>query len=181
MKTIWKKEAGTKWAIMRQGSAAEAGSPERLWSLQNQQDSQSLQKHLGRPVPCEQGAADVKATASAADPYENSCGWILYCPLVLWVLWVLRADRWIGRIWSVTHSAYDASFAKFVSLVQRMMHRLLNLFRFLHGATSDALRIREFYVTCFTGWLNSFFCNSVPASLGGFGTFGSSLGTATAK
>ena len=28
---------------------------------------QSLQKGLGRPVPCEQGAADLGATASSAD------------------------------------------------------------------------------------------------------------------
>ena len=62
-----------KRVIPRQGSAAEAESPERLWSVQIGKNRQSLQKHLGRPVPCEQGAADSKATASVADPYENSC------------------------------------------------------------------------------------------------------------
>ena len=30
-----------------------------------------------------QGAADLEATASVADPYENSCWWILDCLLVL--------------------------------------------------------------------------------------------------
>jgi hypothetical protein len=49
-------------------SAAECGTPERLWSLQKCKNRQSLQKHLERPVPCKQGAADLKATASAADP-----------------------------------------------------------------------------------------------------------------
>ena len=55
-------------AIPRQGSAAEGGVLERLWSLQIGKNRQSLQKHMGRPVPCEQGAADLLATATAADP-----------------------------------------------------------------------------------------------------------------
>ena len=58
-----------KRAIRPQGSAAEAGYPERLWSLQFGKNRQSLQKHLGRLVLCEQGAADLNATTSAADPY----------------------------------------------------------------------------------------------------------------
>ncbi len=59
-----------------------------------------------------------------------------------------------------------------------MMHRLLILFRFLLIATPDALRIREFYVTCFIGWLDSFskFCFSIIANclgafVNGFQTF----------
>ena len=31
-------------------------------------------------------AADLKAAASAADPYENSCWWIFYCLLLMRVL-----------------------------------------------------------------------------------------------
>ena len=49
-----------KRAIRRKGSAAEAGSPKRFWSLQIGKICQSLQKRLGRPVPCEQGAADLR-------------------------------------------------------------------------------------------------------------------------
>ena len=64
-----------------------------------------------------QGAADLKATASAADPYENSCWWILYCMLEVRVLWALWIYRWIARAVSMTRAAYDASFAKLVSLV----------------------------------------------------------------
>ena len=57
-----------KRAIPPQGSAAEAGSPERLWSLQIGKNRQSLQKHSERPVPCEQGAADKVGGAPDADP-----------------------------------------------------------------------------------------------------------------
>ena len=45
------------------------------------------------------------------------------------------------------------------------MHRLLNLFRLLLVATPDA-RIRVLYVTCFIGWLGSFFVSSFLTSLG---------------
>ena len=50
-----------------QGSAAEAGFLERFWSLHFGKNRQSLQKNLERLVPCEQGAADLWATASSAD------------------------------------------------------------------------------------------------------------------
>ena len=44
-----------------QGSAEEAGVPEELLeSAKSIRARQSLQKHLGLPVPCEQGAADLK-------------------------------------------------------------------------------------------------------------------------
>ena len=44
------------------------GVPEELLeSAKSVRIRQSLQKHLGRPVPCEQGAADLWATASSAD------------------------------------------------------------------------------------------------------------------
>ena len=52
------------------GSAAEGGVPERLWSLQKCKNRQSLQKRLERPVPCKQGAADLKASPHAADPIK---------------------------------------------------------------------------------------------------------------
>ena len=57
-----------KRGFQRKGSAAEAGSPERLWSLQKCKNRQDLQKRLERPVPCKQGAADLKASPHAADP-----------------------------------------------------------------------------------------------------------------
>jgi len=41
---------------------------EALESAKVGRNRQSLQKHLERPVPCEQGAADLKATPHAADP-----------------------------------------------------------------------------------------------------------------
>ena len=63
-----KKGGGVKRAIRPIGSAVEAGSLKSFWSLQSQADSSEFAKNLGRPVPCEQGAADLKATASAADP-----------------------------------------------------------------------------------------------------------------
>ena len=55
-----------KRAIPPQGSAAEAGSPKSFWSLQIGKNRQSLQKRLGRPVPCEQGAADPNAPCGAS-------------------------------------------------------------------------------------------------------------------
>ena len=56
-----------KRAIQRQGSAEEAGSPKSFWSLQIDKNSSEFAKRLRRPVPCEQGAADLWATASSAD------------------------------------------------------------------------------------------------------------------
>ena len=53
-----------------------------------------------------------------------------------------------------------------------MMRRLLNLFLLLRGATSDALRIREFYVSCFIGWLDSFFLGLFQHHWGGWGRLG---------
>ena len=38
-------------------------------------------------------SADLRATASAADPYQKPCWWILYCMLVLRVKRVLWEDR----------------------------------------------------------------------------------------
>ena len=61
--------------------------------------------------------SNFKGYPSAADPYENSCWWILHCLLILRVLWVLWVDRWIDRAVSATRAAYDASFAKLVALV----------------------------------------------------------------
>ena len=55
------------------GSEAEVSSPKRFWSLHSQKNSSEFAMSLGRPVPCEQGAADLKVSACAADPYENSC------------------------------------------------------------------------------------------------------------
>ena len=49
------------------GSAEEPGSPKSLWSLQSQKNSSEFAMSLGRPVFCEQGAADLWATASPAD------------------------------------------------------------------------------------------------------------------
>ena len=56
-----------KTESLAQGSAEEPGSPKSFWSLQIGKICQSLQSGLGRPVPCEQGAADLWATASSAD------------------------------------------------------------------------------------------------------------------
>ena len=66
-----------KRGFRRQGSAEEAGSS--FWSLQVDKISSEFAKRFRRPVPCEQGAADLKASASAADPYEN----VLYVELRL--------------------------------------------------------------------------------------------------
>ena len=57
-----------KKTIRWQGSAAEAGSLERLGVCKIGKICQSLQKHLGRPVPCGQGAANLLAATTAADP-----------------------------------------------------------------------------------------------------------------
>ncbi len=68
---------------------------------------------------------------------------------------------------SVTRAAYDASFAKLVSLVVYRDSRRSAKQRF----------VRDLF-----HWLVRFvFLNSVPASLGVWGTFGSGLGTSTAK
>ena len=60
-----------KRAIPRQGSAAGGGVRDRFWKLQIGKIRQSLQKHLERPVPCKQGAADLSecASASTVAPY----------------------------------------------------------------------------------------------------------------
>ena len=73
----------------------------------------------------------------------------------------------MDRAVSVTRAAYDASFAKLVSLVANRDFR-----------RSDNQRILcdLFY------WLARFvFPHSVPASLGSFEAFGNGLATSTAK
>ena len=60
---------GAKRAIRRQGSAAEAGSPERLWSLLNRQESAESAKTFGTPCPLRAGGGGyLKAPPHAADP-----------------------------------------------------------------------------------------------------------------
>ena len=50
------------------GSAAEVSSSKSFWSLQSQADSSEFAMNFGRPVPCEQGAADRGGGAPDADP-----------------------------------------------------------------------------------------------------------------
>ena len=66
---------------------------EALESAKVGRNRQSLQKHPERPVPCEQGAADLKATASAADPYTLR-GMVV-------ILWILRSSETCGLVASV--------------------------------------------------------------------------------
>ena len=54
--------------------------PEELLQFANQKDSSEFAMNLGRPVPCEQGAADLWATASSADPR------FLFVCLGFWIL-----------------------------------------------------------------------------------------------
>ena len=68
--------------ISAEGSAEEAGSPKSFWSLQSREESSEFAKSLGRPVPCEQGAADLWATASSADLRFRF--YVLLC-LCVWV------------------------------------------------------------------------------------------------
>ena len=56
------------------GSAAEGGVLERLWSLQIDKNSSEFAMGLGRPVPCEQEAADCYPCGSSADPLKNKQG-----------------------------------------------------------------------------------------------------------
>ena len=70
---------------------------------------QEFAKTVSDALPL-QAVGDV--TASAADPYENWCWWILYCLLVLRVLLVLWVDRRIDRAVSIIRAAYNASFGK---------------------------------------------------------------------
>ena len=115
---IWKNEAEVwKERFSGKGRRQRRGPRSAFGVCKSIRIRQSLQQHFRRPVPSEQGAADLKATACAVDPYENSCWWSLYCMLVLRVLWLLCMDRWIDRYVSMTRTAYDASFAKLVSFV----------------------------------------------------------------
>ena len=56
------------------GSAAEAGSPKSIWSLQSDKNSSEFAMSLGHPVPCEQGAADRYPFGSSADPFFQKPG-----------------------------------------------------------------------------------------------------------
>ena len=61
---------------------------------------------LGRPVPCEQGAADLWATASSAD--LRFCSYVLLC-LCVWVYAILGlwgcefVGVWVGVFWVCVH------------------------------------------------------------------------------
>ena len=62
---------GAKRRIFPVGSAAEAGSPERLWSLLNRQESAESAKTFGTPCPLRAGGGGYfffKAPPHAADP-----------------------------------------------------------------------------------------------------------------
>ena len=67
-----------------QGSAEEAGSPKEC--AKSIRIRQSLQKHLGRPVPCEQGAADLRrkrqpaahAVPSISEAAEKSVKYMVF-------------------------------------------------------------------------------------------------------
>ena len=60
---------GAKRGSPPQGSAAEAGSPERLWSLLNRQESTESAKTSGTPCPLRAGGGGYfKAPPHAADP-----------------------------------------------------------------------------------------------------------------
>ena len=86
-----------KRAIPRKGSAAEAGAPKSFWSLQIGKNRQSLQKRLGRPVPCEQGAADLWATASSAGLRNLVCMCDCVCVFGFMRLW----DCGVVSLWVV--------------------------------------------------------------------------------
>ena len=60
-----------KKAIRRIGSAEHLCSPKSFWSLQSQKNSSEFAKNLGRPVPCEQGAADLLSLREFRRPYLN--------------------------------------------------------------------------------------------------------------
>jgi hypothetical protein len=66
-------------AKFTQGSAAE-GWPGEALELDFARTGRVVPARRSSPAQ-RQGAADLQATASAADPYENSCWWILYCML----------------------------------------------------------------------------------------------------
>ena len=87
MKQIWKNEAKVwKERLGPEGWRQRRGPPRAFGVCKSIRIRQRLQKHSRRPVPCEQGAADFKATASAADPSENWCWWSLSRLLALRVL-----------------------------------------------------------------------------------------------
>ena len=69
MTQIWKNETEVrKWDFPWWGRRQRRGSRRAFGVCKINKNSQSLQTRLGRPVPCEQGAADLKANVSAADP-----------------------------------------------------------------------------------------------------------------
>ena len=70
-KNVKKRSGDVKRGFGRQGSAEHPGSPKSFGSLQSQADSSEFVKNLGRPVPCEQGAADYYLFGSSADPLSK--------------------------------------------------------------------------------------------------------------
>ena len=140
-------------AKFREGSAAEGWPVEAfgVWRfLRFAQNRGVVSARRSSPAQ-RQGAADLKATASAAGPYENSYWWILYCMLEVRVLWVLWIYRWIDRAVSMIRAPYDASFAKLVSLV----------------ASRDSRRLNQSIIRYLFHWMARFiFVSSVLASLG---------------
>ena len=61
---------GAKRGFPLQGSAAEAGSPERLWSLLKRQESTESAKTFGTPCPLRAGGGGFKGSASCRRPQE---------------------------------------------------------------------------------------------------------------
>ena len=66
------------------GSAEHPCFPKSFWSLQSQADSSELQSDLGRPVPCEQGAADTYGLPPL--PPTSDFVFMCYCICVLGVI-----------------------------------------------------------------------------------------------
>ena len=77
-KKLKHREAGAKRAIRRTGSAAEAGCSRGFWS---QQEARVSEKRFRRPALALRGAADLRVTASAADPRTSwqACSTRLPC------------------------------------------------------------------------------------------------------
>ena len=64
-----KKEGGAvKRGSPAQGSAEHPCSSKSFWSLQSQKNSSEFAMNLGRPVPCEQGAADYPSAQARVPP-----------------------------------------------------------------------------------------------------------------
>ena len=71
------------------GSAAEAGSPERLWSLLNRQESAESAKAFGTPCPLQAGGGGFKRFAHSARPGIATGRTVLWHP-------VLRPTGWFS-------------------------------------------------------------------------------------